>query len=116
MQVGTAFLAAEETPVHNNYKQMVIQANDNGTVVTGTGGDRVRGLKNALTEKLLATTDPATFEQLSRGSLQRAIEGDVDRGSFMAGQIAGAIHEIRPAKAIVTELAKGVPTIIEDLF
>ncbi|GAW98112.1 DUF561 domain-containing protein [Secundilactobacillus mixtipabuli] len=116
VQVGTAFLAAEQTPVHNNYKQMVIQADDNGTVVTGTGGDRVRGLKNALTEKLLATTDPATFEQLSRGSLQRAIEGDVDRGSFMAGQIAGAIHEIRPAKAIVTELAKGVPTIIEDLF
>lgn len=114
VQAGTAFLAAEETPIHNNYKQLVIQADDNGTVVTGTGGDRVRGLKNALTEELLTITDPAKFEQLSKGSLQRAIDGDVDRGSFMAGQIAGAINKVRPVKAIVKDLAEGVPNIIED--
>lgn len=116
VQVGTAFLVAEETPVDKNYKQLVIQASDTGTVVTGTGANRVRSLKTPLTEKLLSTTDPAVFQQLSTGSLQRAINGDIERGSFMAGQIAGAVNEIRPAKTIVAELAKGVPTIIEYLF
>lgn len=116
VQVGTAFLAAEETPIDEQYKQLVIQADDNGTVVTGTGANRVRSLKTPLTERLLATTDSDTFNQLSRGSLQRAIDGDVDHGTFMAGQIAGMITKIQPAKAIVTELNKGVPTIIEELF
>ncbi|WP_203651877.1 NAD(P)H-dependent flavin oxidoreductase [Secundilactobacillus yichangensis] len=116
VQVGTAFLVAEETPVDQNYKQLVIQASDTGTVVTGTGANRVRSLKTPLTEKLLATTDSKLFQQLSTGSLQRAIDGDTERGSFMAGQIAGAIHEIRPVKAIIAELAKGVPSIIEYLY
>ncbi|MCH5461570.1 enoyl-[acyl-carrier-protein] reductase FabK [Lactobacillus sp. LC28-10] len=116
VQVGTAFLVAEETPVADNYKQLVIQANDNGTVVTGTGANRVRSLKTPLTEKLLATIDSDTFNQLSSGSLQRAISGDIEHGTFMAGQSAGMITKIQPAKAIVTELNKGVPTIIEELF
>lgn len=114
VQVGTAFLVAEETPIADIYKQFVIQADDNGTVVTGTGGNRVRSLKTPLTEKLLATTDSSTFEQLSAGSLQRAIDGDTEHGTFMAGQIAGAINKVRPVKTIVKDLAEGVPTIIED--
>ena len=116
VQVGTAFLVAEETPVAYSYKHLVIQASDNGTVVTGTGANRVRSLKTPLTDKLLATTDPTIFQQLSSGSLQRAIVGDVEHGSFMAGQIAGAVTKNRPAKKNVTELAKGVPTIADDII
>ncbi|GAX00576.1 NAD(P)H-dependent flavin oxidoreductase [Secundilactobacillus silagei] len=114
VQVGTAFLVAKETPIDPIYKQLVIKADDNGTVVTGTGGDRVRSLKTPLTTKLLVTTDSATFSQLSSGSLLRAIHGDVDHGSFMAGEIAGAMTKIRPAKEIIDDLNQGVPTIIED--
>jgi len=114
VQVGTAFLVAKETPIDPIYKQLVIKADDNGTVVTGTGGDRVRSLKTPLTTKLLVTTDSATFSQLSSGSLLRAIHGDVDHGSFMAGEIAGAMTKIRPAKEIVDDLNHGVPIIIED--
>ena len=114
VQVGTAFLVAKETPIDEIYKQLVIKADDNGTVVTGTGGDRVRSLKTPLTTKLLVTTDSATFSQLSSGSLLRAIHGDMDHGSFMAGEIAGAMTKIRPAKEIIDDLNQGVPTIIED--
>ncbi|MFC6254238.1 NAD(P)H-dependent flavin oxidoreductase [Secundilactobacillus hailunensis] len=109
VQVGTAFLVAKETPIDEIYKQLVIKADDNGTVVTGTGGDRVRSLKTPLTTKLLVTTDSTTFSQLSSGSLKRAIAGDVDHGSFMAGQIAGAMTKIRSAKEIVADLNQGVP-------
>lgn len=104
VQAGTAFLVAEETPISPKYKQLVIDATDTGTVVTGQGANRVRSLKTPLTTKLMATTDETTFTQLATGSLDRAIAGDVDHGSFMAGQIAGAVNRILPASEIITNL------------
>ena len=45
------------------------------------------------------------MEQLTLGSLRKAVfDGDVDGGSFMAGQVAGMVHEIRPLRAIFQEL------------
>nr|WP_218841891.1 nitronate monooxygenase [Lacticaseibacillus absianus] len=109
VQVGTAFLLATETPIAPAYKQAVIAAPDTGTVVTGRAlGDAVRSLRNPLTTAYLeaeaAGATPAALHALVDGSLARAIQGDVDHGTLMAGQIAGKLTVELPAAAIVARL------------
>lgn len=109
VQVGTAFLAAEETPIADAYKQAVIQAGDTSTVVTGRAlGDAVRCLQNPLTaqyfEAEASGADAKVLHGLLDGSLGRAIAGDVEHGTLMAGQIAGMVSRIEPVAAIVQRL------------
>jgi enoyl-[acyl-carrier protein] reductase II len=109
VQVGTAFLAAEETPIADAYKQAVIQAGDTSTVVTGHAlGDAVRCLQNPLTaqyfEAEASGADVKVLHGLLDGSLGRAIVGDVEHGTLMAGQIAGMVSRIEPVSAIVQRL------------
>ena len=109
VQVGTAFLAAEETPIADAYKQAVIQAGDTSTVVTGRAlGDAVRCLQNPLTAQYFEAgasgADAKVLYDLLDGSLGRAIDGDVEHGTLMAGQIAGMVHRIEPVAAIVQRL------------
>lgn len=109
VQVGTAFLAAEETPIADAYKQAVIQAGDTSTVVTGHAlGDAVRCLQNPLTAKYFEAeasgADAKVLHGLLDGSLGRAIAGDVEHGTLMAGQIAGMVSRIEPVAAIVQRL------------
>jgi enoyl-[acyl-carrier protein] reductase II len=109
VQVGTAWLAASETPISPAYKAAVVAANDTATVVTGRRlGDAVRSLANPLTAEYLAAeadgASVASLHQIVDGSLTRAIAGDVERGTLMAGQIAGAITAIEPVTAIVARL------------
>lgn len=109
VQVGTAFLAAEETPISEAYKQAVIQAGDTSTVVTGRAlGDAVRCLQNPLTaqyfEAEASGADAKVLHGLLDGSLGRAIAGDVEHGTLMAGQIAGMVSRIEPVAAIVQRL------------
>ncbi|MFD1485101.1 NAD(P)H-dependent flavin oxidoreductase [Lacticaseibacillus baoqingensis] len=109
VQVGTAFLAATETPISRAYQEAVVAASDTSTVVTGYAlNDAVRCLKNPLTEAYFAAerqgAAPAQLHALLDGSLAKAIAGDVDHGTLMAGQIAGRIQVIEPVAAIVKRL------------
>lgn len=110
VQVGTRFLAAEECCVAQAYKDKVIAAKDSDTIVTGrAGGHPVRGLKNKLTREIRQMEaqgmgDSAEAEERLAGSLRRAVQGDVDNGSMMAGQSACLVHDCKPAVEIVTEL------------
>ncbi|MCX2455699.1 NAD(P)H-dependent flavin oxidoreductase [Lacticaseibacillus nasuensis] len=109
VQVGTAWLAASETPISDAYKRAVVAASDTATVVTGRRlGDAVRSLANPLTAEYLAAeadgASVASLHQIVDGSLTRAVAGDVDHGTLMAGQIAGAITAIEPVTAIVARL------------
>lgn len=110
VQVGTVLLASEECPIHENYKKMVIEAKDTDTIVTGRNvGAPVRVLKNPMAKEYVRLANSgATFEELEKltlGSLKRAVfEGDLENGSFMAGQISGLIKEIKPVKSIIEDL------------
>jgi enoyl-[acyl-carrier protein] reductase II len=114
IQVGTVILATLECPIHENYKQMVVDARDTSTVVTGRQtGAPVRVLKNPMaTQYLEMTKSNATLEELEKltlGSLRKAVfDGDKENGSFMAGQIAGMIKQIRPMKDVFISLFDGV--------
>ena len=110
VQVGTCLLASEECPIHPNYKQAVLKAKDSDTVVTGRSiGGPVRILKNKMAREYLALEKRgASLEELEKvtlGGLRRAVlEGDVEMGSVMSGQVAGMLHEIRPVAEIFRDL------------
>ncbi len=110
VQVGTRFLVAHECTIHTNYKQRVLSAKDIDTVVTGRAtGHPVRSIRNQLSRKFQLlekeNASPEQYEEMGRGALRIAVrEGDVDRGSIMAGQIAGLIHKEQSCREIIEEM------------
>ena len=112
VQFGTVLLGSEECPIHANYKNARIKAKDRATVVTGRSvGVPVRVLKNGMTRDYLeleqSGAEKMELEKFTLGALRRAVhEGDVDRGSLMAGQDASYIKEIRPLRVILEEMMK----------
>lgn len=112
VQIGTVLLGSEECPIHANYKNALIKAKDRATVVTGRSvGVPVRVLKNGMTRDYLeleqSGAEKMELEKFTLGTLRRAVhEGDVDRGSLMAGQDASYIKEIRPLRVILEEMMK----------
>lgn len=110
VQMGTVFLASMECPIHDNYKAVVIKAKDNDTTVTGRSvGAPVRILKNPMAREYLRLekegADRMELEKFTLGSLRRAVlYGDVTNGSFMAGQVASMVKEIRPVREILEKL------------
>ncbi|MFI3312679.1 MAG: nitronate monooxygenase [Eubacteriales bacterium] len=113
VQVGTCLLVSEECPIHENYKNAVVGAKDRDTTVTGRkAGAPVRILKNPMAKAYLKLEDEgASLEELEHftlGSLRRAVfDGDTKNGSLMAGQVAGILKEIKPARVIFQEMYDG---------
>ena len=120
VQVGTCLLASQECPIHENYKQAVLKAKDSDTTVTGRSiGGPVRVLKNKMAREYLALEKRgASLEELETvtlGGLRRAVlEGDVDHGSVMMGQVAGMVHEVRPLRQIFEELMNGGKAALKE--
>ena len=120
IQMGTCLLASAECPIHENYKKALLKAKDSDTVVTGRSvGGPVRVLKNKMSRAYLAEEKRGAtleeLEQLTLGGLRRAVlEGDVDHGSVMCGQVAGMLHEIRPVRQIFEELSAGARTVLRE--
>jgi enoyl-[acyl-carrier protein] reductase II len=125
VQMGTRFVCSEECTVHFNYKQALVKAADRSTVVTGQSiGAPVRVIKNKLT-KLYEEWEKdfvdgrktrEEIEELGIGRLKAAcLDGDVENGSVMAGQIAGLIREVKPVKEIISDIVEEAAKIIQDL-
>jgi len=113
VQVGTCLLASKECPIHDNYKEAVLKAKDNDTVVTGRiGGTPVRILKNRMAREYVKRekegADKMELENFTLGSLRRAVfDGDIQTGSLMAGQVAGQVKEIRSLVEIFENMFEG---------
>lgn len=122
VQIGTRFICSEECNIHQNYKDAVLKAKDRDAVVTGRPtGHPVRTLKNKLAKKFLKMekegASPEELEKLGAGALRLAVvEGDKDGGSFMAGQSAAMVREIKPCKEIVEEISKQALDIMPGIF
>lgn len=121
IQAGTIFLTAEECPVPDSYKQMVLGANDTATIVTGRRNrDPVRTISNDLQlayyDKEMAGASKEEMAEFATGSLSLAVfEGDTTNGSVMAGEISGMMKQIRPAKQIIEELFSEAEKVAENL-
>ena len=119
VQMGTVFIPTTECQVHQNYKDQVIKAKDIDTRVTGRStGHPVRVLRNEVTREYLEKEKAgATFEELEMltlGGLRRAVqEGDVKRGSVMAGQSAGLVRDKISCKELIDRLVKETDALLK---
>lgn len=110
VQMGTRFMCAEECTIHPKVKEFVIKAKDRDTVITGIStGHPVRVLQNKLTRKYEELerqgASAEKLDELGVGALKAAmINGDVEYGSVMAGQIAAMVSRIQPAREIILDV------------
>ena len=120
VQVGTRFLCAEECTVNQAYKDKILNASDVSTIVTGkTLGHPVRSLKTPFSKtfaKMEAdpSVKPDEILAFGTGALRKAVkEGDTN-GSYMAGECAGMVKKIEPAKDIIEDLTGGAEKLIRE--
>ena len=121
VQVGTRFLCATECQVHPNYKKKILAARDIDTVVTGKRlGHPVRCLKNPFARAFgqMEYDSSLTNEEIEKfgaGSLRKAaVEGDMENGSIMAGQIAALVKEEQPAAQIIREMSAQAEQLLAE--
>ncbi len=110
VQVGSRFVASEEASSHQAFKQLVVDAKEGDTHLTLKELAPVRMLKNKFFESVmqLYTTNPTKedlIKHLGRARAKRGMfEGDLEEGELEIGQIAGLIHDIKPAAVIVKDI------------
>ena len=110
VQVGSRFVASEESSAHQAFKQVVVDAKEGDTQLTLKELAPVRLIKNKFYNDLqeLYKTGPTTEqlkELLGRARAKHGMfEGDLEDGELEIGQIAGLIHDIKPVAEIVDEM------------
>lgn len=110
VQVGSRFVASEEASSHPSFKQKVVEAQEGDTYLTLKELAPVRLLKNKFYHDIQALyTKGADIESLKtllgRARAKKGMfEGDLDEGELEIGQIAGLIHDIKPAAELVQQL------------
>lgn len=110
VQIGSRFVASEESSAHINFKEAVVNAQDGDTHLTLKELAPVRLIKNQFFNELqeLYQQKPTVEqlkEKLGRARAKKGMfEGDLENGELEIGQIAGLIHEIKPAAEIVQEI------------
>ena len=120
VQVGTRFLVAKECNIHQNYKDMVVKAKDISTLTTGKRiGHPVRAFKNSFLQNFLkkeydSSVSNDELESLGVGALKlAAVDGDIQGGCFMAGQIAGLVNQEQSAKEIIDDMFSHAESILK---
>ena len=121
VQMGTRFVATQECPVHQNFKQAIVKAIDTDTTITGRkSGIGARVLKNELARQLLAVEEGGTTAEevqslLGIGRLRLAVEGNVEEGSLMCGAVAGMITQIMSVAEVIHSLVDGHDKLVASL-
>ncbi|MBF1051161.1 MAG: nitronate monooxygenase [Peptostreptococcaceae bacterium] len=109
-QMGTIFLATDECPIHENYKNAILKASSNNITVTGYSiSTPVRLLKNEMSRNYLklehSGADKMELERYTLGSLRRAVQdGDTTHGSVMAGLVVGQVKEQKSVNQLLMDL------------
>jgi len=110
VQMGSRFVASEESSAHLNFKNSVVEIKDAGTDLTLKELIPVRLIKNNFYDQVqeLYLKNPSVEQLkqlLGRARAKKGMfEGDLKEGELEIGQIAGLIHKIKPAKEIVKEM------------
>ncbi len=112
VQVGTRFATTIESSAHEMYKQKVVDAQDNSTVLTLKKVAPVRLIKNDFAQRAIdaekrGASKEAQLELLgSKRERAGIFEGDFVEGEFEAGQNSGLVHDIIPAGEVISRMIK----------
>lgn len=110
VQIGSRFVASSESSAHLNFKNEVVKAKDGDTHLTLKELTPVRLIKNEFYEQVMNLYQSKASKDelnalLGRGRAKKGMfEGDLKEGELEIGQIAGIIHDIKPAPAIIEEI------------
>ena len=110
VQIGSRFVASEESSAHQNFKQLVVDAKEGDTQLTLKELAPVRLIKNKFYDDIEALYKQSpTSEQLrallGRGGAKKGMfEGDLVEGELEIGQVSGLIHDVKPVSKIVADL------------
>ncbi|HJN02296.1 MAG: nitronate monooxygenase family protein [Nitrospinota bacterium] len=137
-QLGTRFVAAEECIAHDKFKQVFLKAKSRDAVVTAqfdpilpvipvraivNEGTRdynelqLKYLQEVKAKKIKPTEAQLKLEEFWLGSLRRAvIEGDVEKGSLMAGQSVGMVKSVQPTAEIMEELVTSAENKLKAMY
>jgi enoyl-[acyl-carrier protein] reductase II len=122
VQLGTRFVAVEESIAHPAYKQAVLDASDTDTVITCRKLIPTRSLKTEFSNRLvemesLGASDSKLLDYLGyRSNRVAQVEGDLTEGEAYCGASAGLIKEILPAGEVIQRLVNGYNKVIKDLY
>ena len=120
VQMGTRFVVADESIVHDNYKNRIIAAKDIDSKVTGRStGHPVRVLRNKMSKEYLKLEGQGIsieeLEKMTAGSLRAAVvDGDVTNGSVMAGEIAGLIKQRQSCAEIINDVMSEMEALFKN--
>ena len=121
VQMGTRFACSQECIAHPAYKQAIVDASDRSTVISGQStGYPIRALENKLIHEFWEKEKSGiSIEEIIEFGVGRVrlgiIEGDLENGTLLAGQIAGMIKEIKSVKAIIDDMMAEAEAIIARL-
>ncbi len=108
-QLGTRFLATDESPAHDNWKQVLINAGDADTAIACRQSSPTRMIRNAFFNEMDALDEPgknAMDFMAIQGEGMARIPGDTDgsKGNYICGTGAGLIRAVKPAGEVVREI------------
>lgn len=110
VQVGSRFVASEESSAHQAFKEIVVESKEGATQLTLKELAPVRLIKNKFYNDIVALYQTAPSLEDLKNLLGRArakrgmFEGDLEEGELEIGQIAGLIHDIKPVAKIVEDM------------
>lgn len=114
VQLGTRMVSAAESPVHADWKQAILDADDAGTVfLNRRHSPALRALRTPYTEALEHEAD----DVFGRFGDVPAVYfgGRLDRGVALSGEVAARIEEVRPVEEIIADCADGCRAVLADL-
>lgn len=122
IQMGTRFIATQEMTVHNTYKERILKASDQETMILGRAVGQVRRvLRNSYAEKLsLAEKNGITLEEYNKCTsevfhVKGAIEGNEVEGFMNSGQIAGIINDLPTVQELIEKIMQELRESIVNL-
>ena len=121
VQMGTRFICTAECTVHPNYKEMIVKAGDRSTITTGHSlGHPVRALRSPMTRRFEEMEQKGLTEaeliEFGTGKLRLAtVDGNVNEGSFMAGQSCGLVSDIVPAAVLIQRIIAEAEAILRRM-
>ena len=110
VQIGSRFVVSEESSAHQTFKDYVLKAKENDTVLTLKELAPVRMMKNKFYDGLLdlykkGTTPEELRTYLGRGRTKVGMfEGDLEEGELEIGQAVGLLDKVQPAQKIIDEI------------
>ncbi len=124
VQLGTRFIASVEAPVHQNWKQVLIDAGDSATAIACRNSSPTRMVKNEFFAEMDALDEPGKtavdfFPIQKVGSSRIPDDTDGSKGSYTAGTGSGLIRGVKPAAEIVQEIiqeAEAAMVVMREAF